>query len=259
MSIFMEVPHQTLLWEEKMATAVAESHVSPPYVPFKTLDGFVSLMRSKGLPHQIDRSVMPKMSGIMQKQLLQALRFLGLVNESDEVTDAMKQLVGATEPDAIRKKFATIVESSYARILGGVNVASATYKQLADRFRDEGKVDGDTLTKSIRFYLKALSSAGLAHSSHLLMRQKRTTTAKKSLTGQRPKGSGTATEEELEDDELDDGAESKHSAGAMRIPLYFPGKSTGSITVPDSLSSEDCDMIDAILRAIAKRRSTKSE
>lgn len=237
------------------------TRVAPPYIPYKTFANFIEEMRERGLPHQIDRSVMQKMSGIMQKQVLQALRFLGLTNESGEVTSLMHELVAADTEQA-KSVLGKIIKSAYAEVIGAVNIETATMKQLTDRFRDDGKIDGDTLLKATRFYLKSLDASGIRYSGHLKLRQSRAPSSKRtSAQGTREKSSTSERikeKGEAEDPKVHTPSEHKPPDGMLQVPLYFPS-GTGYVVVPQSLSEEDCEMIDAILRAIAKRRNQSKQ
>lgn len=250
-----------LLWDEQpMAIAEPEARNAAPYVSFKTLSSFIEEMREHGLPDQIDRSVMRKLSGNNQTQLILALKFLRLVTDAGEVTDGMRTLaIGATTEPDFKAALSKILDNAYAEIIGTVNVESASYKQVADRFRDAGKVDGETLQKAIRFYLKAIEYVGRSYSRHLSAPQPRPASAKKNgSTKEKTKPAATEAKEtgspkntrEEEEDDRDDARD-----GMMRIPLYLPGKPLGSITIPEDLDDDDCNMIDGMLRAIATRRS----
>jgi len=241
-----------------MATSSAvESKPSPPYAAFKTLENFVGTLRESAVPHQIDRSVMPKLSGVTQSQLLAAMRFLGLITPSGDATEVLRDLVG-TEPDsaAWRMTLKRIVEDAYKAMLGGLDTRHATSKQLADRFR-ESNVDGATLQKAVRFYLKAMKSAGENVSPHLLTRKKRATGQRRSppaAQARHPQPADTGNEADTRKS-----SDEEAKQGMMVVPLYFPGKQVGSVRVPADLSEEDCDMIDAILRAMAKRRTASTK
>jgi hypothetical protein len=193
----------------------------------------------------------------MQNQLLHSLKFLGLVKDGGEVTAELRSLVAAKDPTQSKEILSRIILSSYAEIIGTINIESASEKQLNDRFREIGKVEGDTLQKATRFYLKALESAGQSYSGFLKQRQPRGTAKRngsqtpreKAAKGQQePSGSTTRSNPEPEDSVV--------PKGMMKIPLYLPGKPLGQIVVTDDLDEADCDMIDTILRAIAKRRNS---
>ncbi len=230
-----------------MATIQQEVRATPPYVSFKTLLTYVDDLKGKDhLPDQIDRSVMPKMSGITQNQVLSALRFLRLVDENDKVT-GLQKLVDARETPKFSEVFADFIRQAYVDIIGTIDIKSATQKQLRDSFREHGKVEGaDTLNKAVRFYLKALKAADMKFSSHLTLRQSR---------GVRRSSLPKQEKQPLQEQK---GGEIKQNRpplpGTITIPLHLPPKQTGSITFPEDLDEADCEMIDTIIRAYAKRR-----
>jgi len=230
-----------------MATMQQEIRATPPYVSFKTLLTYVDDLKGKDhLPHQIDRSVMPKMSGITQNQVLSAMRFLGLVDENDKVT-GLQKLVDARGTLKFSEVFAGFIHQAYAEIIGTIDIGSATQKQLRDSFRERGNnVEGDTLGKAVRFYLKALKAADIKFSSHLTLRQSR---------GVRRSSSPKQVKQPVQEQKggkIDQNQ--PPSPGTIIIPLHLPPKQTGSITFPEDLDEADCDMIDTIIRAYAKRR-----
>ena len=74
-----------------------------PYLPFKTflnsLDTF-----SQGLPNVLDRTIWRSQAGVTQGLIMNAYRFLGLVDEIDSPTDALETMVRHTEqrPSVLR-------------------------------------------------------------------------------------------------------------------------------------------------------------
>lgn len=229
-----------------MATIQQEIRATPPYVSFKTLLTYMDDLKGKDhLPHQIDRSVMPKMSGITQNQVLSAMRFLGLVDENDKVT-GLQTLVDARGTLKFSEVFAGFIHQAYAGIIGTIDIESATQKQLRDSFRESSNVEGETLEKAVRFYLKALKEAGSPFSSHLTLRQSRGG-RRSSLPKQ-----GKQPVQEQKGGKINQNQ--PPLPGTITIPLHLPTKQTGSITFPEDLDEADCDMIDTIIRAYAKRR-----
>ncbi len=76
------------------------SERTPPYISFATLLTFLKALRTDGVPPQIDKSVLRKLSGALQGQLKVALRSLGLMDGKDKPTPKLKELVDVYEtPD----------------------------------------------------------------------------------------------------------------------------------------------------------------
>lgn len=120
-----------------------------PYTSFKTLLNFIlRLEENKAIPPRIDRSILPGSEG-QKTQVLAALKFLGLVTDSGDVTPLMQRLVMEEKerPKIIRE----LLQKHYpaATQLAGVH---ATSKQLEETFSG---LTGDTLRKAMTFYLHA--------------------------------------------------------------------------------------------------------
>ena len=52
-----------------------------PYTSYRTFNTFIEDLREHGVPSRIDRSVLPRFSGVVGGQLMHALRFLGLIDD----------------------------------------------------------------------------------------------------------------------------------------------------------------------------------
>src|SRR5206468_344350 len=117
------------------------------------------------------RSIMPKMSGGAQNQLMSALKFLNLIGPGGEATERLRSLVKAIGTATWKEAIADMVSFAYSSVVGGLDIDTASSKQLNDRFRERGNVDGQMLAKSVRFYIKALREAGLNFSPHFKVRQ----------------------------------------------------------------------------------------
>jgi hypothetical protein len=130
--------------------------MKPAYVPFKTflaaIEGF-----ERGLPSQLDRSLWPSYSGAIQGQLLNAFRFMGLVDEGHVPTAELRDLV--SKRDARRQLLRAILERCYAPV-AGLDLARSSPRQLDEAMRQYG-LTGVTHKKALSFFLRAASFAGL--------------------------------------------------------------------------------------------------
>ena len=61
----------------------------PPYMSFATLLNQIERMEREGTPARIDRSYLVGMAGGTRNQFEMGLRSLGLIDESDQVTDTL--------------------------------------------------------------------------------------------------------------------------------------------------------------------------
>ena len=72
----------------------AEGRSLPPYVPYKTFKNFLEGLRI-AMPARIDRSIMGSLSGAIQSQLINALKYLKLIGPTDTPTDRLTRLVNS--------------------------------------------------------------------------------------------------------------------------------------------------------------------
>lgn len=232
-----------------MASETAKS--TPPYVAFPTFVSFVERLSQTALPTRIDRSVMQGMSGVTQSHLMSALRSLNLINDTGHVSDRLRTLVRAYGTEKWTEELGEVLIAAYGAVVNGLDLDNGTQKQLYDCFKANGNVDGETLDKCVRFYLKAMEAADMTLSPHFTMR--RQGAPRRSAAKQR-KASGNGAEA-IKSQERN-GDEVEPPTGTIGFPLHVPGKAAGMIYVPSDLSPEDCELIEAmmpVLRAYAKR------
>jgi len=138
------------------------------YVPFKTFLSAIEALQH-GIPQQIDTSVWPSYSGAIQNQLLNALRFLGLITDSGSPSADLKRLV---QDKANRKvHLRKILESAYRRVVD-LDLTKISPRQFQDAMRDYG-MTGETHKKVVSFFVQAARYAELPMSP-LLRRKVRT-------------------------------------------------------------------------------------
>ena len=77
-----------------MTDKLERNNLVPPYVSYKALMKFIETLR-RGIPSQIDRSLMRNLSGTMQTQMLTALRFLKLIDQQGHPEPILSRLVSA--------------------------------------------------------------------------------------------------------------------------------------------------------------------
>lgn len=126
-----------------------------PYTSFKTLLNLVLHMDElKAIPPKIDRSYLGGSEG-QKTQVLNALKFLGLVTDGGDVTADLRNLVNGEKDRP--KLMKALLEKCYpeANKLAAVHGTTA---QLAETFTG---LNGDTLRKAMTFYLHAAKYAGV--------------------------------------------------------------------------------------------------
>lgn len=147
----------------------------PPYVSYSTwtklLNGLVNF-----LPDVIDSSVYSQLrfSGSDTKKLRTALRYLNLIDEGGTPSEILHDLVrayrGEGEPEA--KVLLRIMREAYPFLSdGSLNLKTATWKQLTDKFDALGAA-ANLQRQCVSFFLHMATEAGLEVSPHLSSRSK---------------------------------------------------------------------------------------
>jgi hypothetical protein len=144
---------------------------APPYIAYQTLKTLAGSLKQHGVPPRIDRSLMSNFSGAVQSQLMTALRFLNLIDDSEAPTLRFKKLVDAHGSDAWPSALAEVLKHGFAEIFK-LNLATATPALLYDTFKDAYAGEGDTLRKSITFFLNAAADAQIQISPYITKNKK---------------------------------------------------------------------------------------
>jgi hypothetical protein len=141
------------------------SKAVPPYVSYKTFDNFLNGLKA-GVPSHVDKSVIRNLSGGVQSQLLNALRYLGLIDERNRTQESLTRLASSEGPER-EHILAEILQSSYPFLFDDTfDLGSATAMQYYDRFRDAG-ANGETIRKCAVFVVAAAKDAGLKVSPYI--------------------------------------------------------------------------------------------
>jgi hypothetical protein len=233
----------------------------PPYMSFGVLQSSTETLSRTTVPHgPIDRRVLDGLSGADYGSLISGMRFLDLVDESRTATPRYHALVKAMkegEP-AFKQALLEIITGAYKPVIGSLDVANGTISQLERVFKDAGVSQGQMLTKTIRFYVKALVYCGVKVSPHITKAKaprlaaqkngemKRVPKTKKTKTAGAPDPKGGATDEA--------------PTGFGRLPI--PGLPDAYIQYPAGLTEANCDLFDAmigVLRTYVKGRSVEKE
>jgi hypothetical protein len=146
----------------------------PPYLGFGTLQNFLESLR-QGIPSRIDRSLMQSLGGTVQKQLLHALRYLGLIGEFGLPQPRLKPLVEAEGPERERiwrDLLQTAYPFLYGEAAGGFDLTTTTPRQLTEKFQATG-LQGESIRKAEAFFLRGAEQAGIAISRHIPSRSYR--------------------------------------------------------------------------------------
>lgn len=138
---------------------------TPPYISFATLLTFLKALKVDGLPPQIDKSVLNKLSGGVQGQMKLALRSLGLM-EGDRPTDRLEALVDAYETPDFEPLLLERLRAVYPYVFA-LDLMTATPTMLADAFKVTGARE-DVLRKCRTFFLHAAKRAGVPLGNRIL-------------------------------------------------------------------------------------------
>ena len=234
---------------------MADNRLPPPYMSFGIFKSTAERLADTVVPTgPLDRRVLDDLSGADYGSLISGLRFLGLTDEQRRATDSYRKLVATVkDPGRFKAALADIINTKYAPITGNVDVANGTISELEKAFKDADVSAGQMLTKTVRFYVKALQETGVMVSPHITKARKTT-----------PRPSGTTRKKQTK---LNGGADagatpppSKETAietGYERMPI--PGLGSAFIQYPTNLTEANCDLFEAmigVLRTYVKGRAS---
>lgn len=224
--------------------------IRPPYLAWETFANFLSRLKTTTIPNQIDGTVLPHtLSGSSRAQLISALRFLDLISADGTVTDKLRKLVQTYDTEKWRDESLPLLMDPYDDIINGLEIDSATPKQLDERF-DQIGLPLSMRQKCIRFYLAAIRSAGAMISPYLLQRRKRTNSGKSAPRRRKDK----AAEDNNDDHNVDrrTPVHRQHQPpappqGMIAFPIHMPNRPQGSIVVPADLKKSDLPLVRAAM------------
>jgi hypothetical protein len=159
-----------------MTSTQVEAKQTTPYPPWPTVKGFIEELKVTVVPTHIDTSVMMKMSGATRSQVRGALRYWNCIDEDGAVRPELRKLVETFGTPDWKATLLDVVSTAYGETLDGLDLKTATLKQLVERFRTYGNVSGHALRKAVRFFLATLGETGVALSPHLKARGLRSLT-----------------------------------------------------------------------------------
>lgn len=162
----------------------SETAFKPPYMSFKSLQNLLDQMAQDGIPDRIDRSYLTGKSGSVQAQLIGGLRVLGLIDEDDVPQPRLKEM--ASNPDRRQEIVSDLLSEFYAEPLV-LSSRNATRAQLEEWIRESG-ITGQTIDKSISFFLQAAEYASISTSPNFKVGRRKGVGSRK-----RKPGNGTTT------------------------------------------------------------------
>jgi len=226
-----------------------------PYMSFGVLTKSIETFSDTTVPTgPLDRRVLSEFSGADYGALMSGLKFFGLVDEERRATATYRELVGAyRDKEKFKMLWREIVETKYNPIVGHVDLKSGTAAELEKAFKDYGVPTGQMLTKTIRFFVKAVSEGGLLLSPYMTSPKPRAQRA----SGGRKNGAGkTPAAAKSQEQAMQFSLNSEVPAGFERLPL--PGMPSSFIQYPANLTDAQCQILEAmvgVLRTAVKART----
>lgn len=170
------------------AETAKENKATVPYLPFKTFLSALDTLKH-GIPNQIDRSVFPTLSGVLQGYVLNSFRFFGLIGQDGKPATELSKVIDDKERQVQIKK---LLEKGYPNLFA-LGLANASPNSLDAELRKSG-LTGDTHEKAKSFFLQAAKYSGVTLSPYL-MKVTRTATTKKRVRTNGTKPSESAVEQ----------------------------------------------------------------
>jgi|SRR5579862_429051 len=144
---------------------------APPYIAFSTLKTMSGNLKVHGLPPRIDKSIMSNFSGAVASQLMTALRFLDLINADETPTPRLKSLVAAFDTPLWQSELQAVLKHAYPAIFK-IDLATASPKLLYETFESAYAGGGETVRKTVTFFLNAAAEAGIQVSPYIMKNKK---------------------------------------------------------------------------------------
>ncbi len=225
----------------------------PPYVSFGVFKSTIEQLAESIVPTSpLDRRMLDGISGADYGALMSALRFLGLIDDGRKATAEYRTLVQASK-DAAKFKgvLLELFDTKYKPIIGAFDLQAGSITELEKLFREYGVSQGQMLTKTVRFFVKAMTESGVKLSMHITKPKAKAPrifnvngAAKK-----REKAAARTVPEETSQ-------ASNVPPGLERMPV--PGVPSGFIQYPADLTVVHVEMLSAavtMLRAYATART----
>lgn len=212
----------------------------PPYVTYATFTNFLRSQKEKGLPSQVDKSVLKNLSGGAQSALMASLRWLGLIDVNGVPTKALEGLVEASDTEAYKDTLRRVLEESQYNLLANpdFDISRATAQQLEGKLKEFGG-QGSTVLKSMAFFISAAKDAGVNLSPHIKVPSQPQTNRKVSRKSVSDRRSSQEAPQEPQKGVLPNlGATGDFGsiAGYLKIAIPIHGMKEGAVYLPDGLS-----------------------
>lgn len=141
----------------------------PPAIPYRSFKIALSGFKDQAIPERLDRSAWSnKLYATNMREIIEAFRFLGLIDSASSPTPAFATLLAAFNerswPHALRE----VLERSYHHLLTG-DITTLTAGGLLRAFRSIYGVQVEDTRKRCNFFMHAAREAALETGPHLLV------------------------------------------------------------------------------------------
>jgi len=155
----------------------------PPYLPFGSFLTALDQL-AQAVPNLIRKDVFPSHSGLLQGQVISALKFFDLIDEHGMPRGNKLERLALEDTNQRRASLRLLLKAGYAEVIK-LDLAKVTPSQLDSAFGAYG-VNGDTKKKAKIFFLQAAKFAELGLSPLLLRRGRAPLSSKKRTPLQQP-------------------------------------------------------------------------
>lgn len=220
----------------------------PPYVGWGVFKNTIDTLAQSVVPTgPLDRRVLHFMSGADHGALISALRFLGLADANKVATQEYRDLVKVSANEAkFKEEMRRLLEERYSPIIGKLNLQHGTISEMERAFKDYGVAQGQMLTKTIRFLVKALQESGVEVSPHITKPSpKARSTSNRPAAEKKAKAGRQADKPGNHDRGGEGGTGDVAPEGFERMPI--PGIPNAFIQYPSGLTEEQCTLFGAAI------------
>ena len=227
-----------------------ESPIVAPYVTWGVFKSTIDTLAESTVPTgPLDRRVLHGLSGADHGALMSSLRYLGLVDGNRKATAQYRELVGAAKDSAkFSELMLNILDDAYKSVIGKLDLEHGTISELEKSFKEDGVSQGQMLTKTIRFFVKAYTDGGgFSLSPHITKPIPKASRANKS-TAERTRARTTKAEPKLGQTVQESPPFPPKDAipqGFERMPI--PGMANAFIQYPTGLTASQCVLLEGAI------------
>ncbi len=162
--------------EKEMENKTTQKVGVPPYMSWKTFVTYLQSLR-QNMPPVIDTSGMIQLSGSNRRFIMNALRFLKLIDDRNQPKDNLRALAETSIPNKqteYQQHLQNVLEEAYYFLFGQepFDLKTSTPAAFSAKFKRE-KLSGDTIRKSEKFFLDAAKDADITISPLILQAKKK--------------------------------------------------------------------------------------